>query len=350
MTAPGRRGWVSIAARGRGSGHQVRVRFQISNTTGATSVSEIASASGARLRWSPLTLTPPARVRLAASGLRRRAGAAISWRGETAKTRTSARGALSRALAVPSGARGRLAGSLRVGAARLSFAVEVRPPGASPFPTLPSTQGPRAPRPPRAPGPVWPRGADPRVVAVGDIACDPDSGFFNNGEGIAGACHQLYTADLVAQIQPDAIVGLGDYQYENGTLDKYGRAFDLSWGYFRSLVHPAPANEHDQYGGGDWYTYWKPNLPPGTATYSAYSLGPRRLAPDRAARGLRRPQLGRLRGGTPAREVVEGRPGRASERLHAGLLARAALDQRPAPPERLQLRRLRAATSTTRRG
>jgi acid phosphatase type 7 len=271
VVVPGSRGWAALTARGRGRGRTVRVRFRITSSPGATGASEIATASGARLRWSPLTLTPPAKVRLAAAGLRRGAAASISWRGATARARTSARGALSQALAVPAGTRGRLAGSLRVGSVRLSFAVEVRPPGSSAFPTLPVTQGPRAPRPPRAPGPVWPRSTDPRVVAVGDIACDPDSGFFNNGEGIANACHQLYTADLVAQIQPDAIVGLGDYQYENGTLDKYHRAFDLSWGYFRSLLHPAPANEHDQYGGGDWYSYWKPNLPAGTAPYAGYS-------------------------------------------------------------------------------
>jgi hypothetical protein len=109
-------------------------------------------------------------------------------------------------------------------------------------------------------------------VAAGDIACDPGSAWFNNGDGTSFACRQKYTAALLSYIQPNAILGLGDYQYENGSLDAYRLSYDRSWGLYKSITYPAPANEHDQYGGGDYYAYWSSRLPAGTGPYAPYSF------------------------------------------------------------------------------
>src|SRR3954454_16573733 len=75
--------------------------------------------------------------------------------------------------------------------------------------------------------------ADPVVAAAGDIAC---------GTGSSGNCAQQATADVVASIQPDAVVLLGDDQYENGTLSDFGAYFNPTWGVWKSIMHPAPGN------------------------------------------------------------------------------------------------------------
>ena len=94
------------------------------------------------------------------------------------------------------------------------------------------------------------------VVAVGDIACDPASGGFDDGEGTAKECRQKHTAALVEEIDPDLVLGLGDMQYEEGTLENYARSYDLSWGKFKDKTFVVAGGSHDFYGGGDFYAYW----------------------------------------------------------------------------------------------
>jgi hypothetical protein len=101
------------------------------------------------------------------------------------------------------------------------------------------------------------------VVAAGDIACDPASGSFNDGEGTASNCRQKHTADLVEQIDPELVLGLGDMQYEEGTLENYARSYDRSWGRFKDKTFVVAGGSHDFYGGGDFYEYWGDHAGPG---------------------------------------------------------------------------------------
>ena len=94
------------------------------------------------------------------------------------------------------------------------------------------------------------------AVAAGDIACDPTSGSFRAGNGTDTNCRQRYTAEVVEQLNPDYVLGLGDMQYEEGTLDNYAQSYDLSWGRFKDKTFVAPGGSHDFYGGGDFYAYW----------------------------------------------------------------------------------------------
>ncbi|HEX4929341.1 MAG TPA: PKD domain-containing protein, partial [Gaiellaceae bacterium] len=64
-------------------------------------------------------------------------------------------------------------------------------------------------------------GGSVRVLAAGDIACDPASSSFKAGLGTATRCRQKYTADLVTAAAPDAAIVLGDLQYEAGTLSNF---------------------------------------------------------------------------------------------------------------------------------
>jgi acid phosphatase type 7 len=85
--------------------------------------------------------------------------------------------------------------------------------------------------------------ADPVIAAAGDIACDPDKEAPHE-EGIVPGkvCAQMATAELVASLQPFAVLPLGDTQYTNGALDKYLKSYDPSWGRLRDISHPVPGN------------------------------------------------------------------------------------------------------------
>ncbi|MDQ3779121.1 MAG: DNRLRE domain-containing protein, partial [Chloroflexota bacterium] len=110
----------------------------------------------------------------------------------------------------------------------------------------------------RSPPVAAPRGEGETVtvVAAGDIACDPDSGSFRDGDGTADNCRQAHTAALVEAINPDLVLGLGDMQYEAGTLAAYEASYDLSWGRFKDKTLVVAGGSHDFYGGGDFYAYW----------------------------------------------------------------------------------------------
>ena len=127
----------------------------------------------------------------------------------------------------------------------------------SPSPT-PSTS------PSTAPGTV--------VAAAGNIACDPSDADFNGGLGTSGGgCRFKETSDVVASIGPDAVLPLGDNQYQNGSLANYQSVYDPTWGRFRSISHPAPGNhDYDTPGATGYFTYFGSQAP---APYYSFDLG-----------------------------------------------------------------------------
>jgi hypothetical protein len=93
---------------------------------------------------------------------------------------------------------------------------------------------------------------DPVVAAAGDIACDPESEFFNNGQGIGTNCRQMLTSDgLVADSSLDSVLVLGDVQYENNEAWKYGVSYNPSWGRVKSITRPAIGNHEYHEGSGN---------------------------------------------------------------------------------------------------
>jgi hypothetical protein len=113
--------------------------------------------------------------------------------------------------------------------------------------------------------------ADPVIAAAGDIACDPGSSSFNGGAGTADACRQMATSDLLVGRGLAAVLPLGDIQYEDGPLSKFGQSYDPSWGRVKSITRPAVGNHEygvseaagyfDYFGaaagerGKGWYSY-----------------------------------------------------------------------------------------------
>jgi hypothetical protein len=90
----------------------------------------------------------------------------------------------------------------------------------------------------------WATAQNAVVAAAGDIACDPGDGNYSGGNGTANACHMKATSDLLVDGGFDAVLLLGDNQYENGTLAKYQESFNPTWGRVKNLIRPAPGN-HD---------------------------------------------------------------------------------------------------------
>lgn len=84
--------------------------------------------------------------------------------------------------------------------------------------------------------------ADAVVVAAGDIACGADSG--------GAACKELLTSDVAEQINPAAVLLLGDVQYEKGQYEYFingrglgtGTGYDPTWGRLKPVTHPAVGN------------------------------------------------------------------------------------------------------------
>ncbi len=75
---------------------------------------------------------------------------------------------------------------------------------------------------------------DPTIAAAGDISCGAAS--------TGAACRAMATSDLLLQLNPDAVLALGDTQYENGEYSNYQNFFDPSWGRLKSKLYPAVGN------------------------------------------------------------------------------------------------------------
>jgi hypothetical protein len=101
---------------------------------------------------------------------------------------------------------------------------------------------------------------DPIVAAAGDIACDPKSP--NRRDAVAGTCVDRATSDLLLSHDLDAVLTLGDNQYEHGTLAAFESSYDRTWGRLKAITHPVVGN-HEY-------------LTPGAAGYFDYFDGPGR--------------------------------------------------------------------------
>ena len=61
----------------------------------------------------------------------------------------------------------------------------------------------------------------PRIAAAGDIACDPDSAAFADGNGKGLECRQKATSNLLVGGRYKAVLVLGDIQYEDGSYEEF---------------------------------------------------------------------------------------------------------------------------------
>ena len=112
-----------------------------------------------------------------------------------------------------------------------------------------------------------------KIAAAGDIACDPASGSFNGGLGAGLECRQRATSDLLAGAGYEAVLALGDVQYEDGAFSKYGASYDPSWGRVKVITHPVPGNhEYQTAEAAGYYQYFGAAAGDPTKGYYSFDL------------------------------------------------------------------------------
>jgi len=106
------------------------------------------------------------------------------------------------------------------------------------------------------------------VAAAGDIACEP-------GEtASATACRMGETADLVASRDVDAILLLGDLQYQDGALEKFHAVFDQTWGKIKARLYPSPGNhEYGTPAAKGYFDYFGAEAGEDRRGYYSFNLG-----------------------------------------------------------------------------
>jgi len=90
--------------------------------------------------------------------------------------------------------------------------------------------------------------APPKIVAVGDIACQS----FSQSDG-EGACRSDEVAALITALEPDAFFALGDLQYNDGGLDEFLRVYDPQFGHLNPITYPVPGNHEYETPGAEGY-------------------------------------------------------------------------------------------------
>jgi hypothetical protein len=111
------------------------------------------------------------------------------------------------------------------------------------------------------------------IAAAGDIVCDPTMVGFDGTQ--PGICQQRATAALLTGAE--AILPLGDLQYEDGTLDQFTVGYDPSWGQYAPTTYPALGNhEYHVIGAQGYFDYWASKTRPtggAGAGYYSYDIG-----------------------------------------------------------------------------
>jgi chitodextrinase len=119
-----------------------------------------------------------------------------------------------------------------------------------------------------------PASGDPVIATAGDIACDPVDTRYNGGAGIADACRQRATSNILFGSNLAAVLPLGDNQYENATKWAFLQSYDASWGRLFAFTHPVPGNhEYQTMGAAGYYSYFGALGGDPTKGYYSYDIG-----------------------------------------------------------------------------
>ncbi len=119
------------------------------------------------------------------------------------------------------------------------------------------------------------RGSFIVVMAAGDIACDPantagnDSG--RRGEG--DVCRHYSTAELIEAEGPDAVLALGDLQYELGLAEAFAASYGPTWGRFKDITYPVPGNHEYASGGQGYHQYFASRAGEAGKGWYSFDLG-----------------------------------------------------------------------------
>jgi hypothetical protein len=122
----------------------------------------------------------------------------------------------------------------------------------------------------------WPvhRRHDPVVAAVGDMACASTDPRYSGGSGADGWCQQAAVSDVAVRAGVDALLGLGDYQYEEARGADYASVYGPTWGRLRSKTRPVLGNqEYKVHDANTFTTYFAGRAPKPTSGWYSYDIG-----------------------------------------------------------------------------
>ncbi len=106
--------------------------------------------------------------------------------------------------------------------------------------------------------------------AAGDIACDPADPSFD--DPTPKQCAHRATADLLGGA--DAVIAIGDLQYDQGTLADYHASYDPSWGAYKAITYPAAGDgEYATPGAAGYFAYWGARAHQSSDGYYSFDLG-----------------------------------------------------------------------------
>jgi hypothetical protein len=112
------------------------------------------------------------------------------------------------------------------------------------------------------------------VAAAGDIACDPQSSRYLDGRGTSSECRHAATARLLDGRRLDAVLPLGDLQYDAGLAAAFEAAYGTTWGRYRAISRPTPGNhEYRTRGARAYFDYFGRLAGPAGRGYYSYDLG-----------------------------------------------------------------------------
>jgi hypothetical protein len=126
------------------------------------------------------------------------------------------------------------------------------------------------------------------IGAVGDMACDPSSSYWNGGLGNSTHCGEAGASSaMAADTSLDAVLGLGDYQYDCGDLGDYATSYTPTWGRLNAKMDPIAGNHEyktgtDAFGApcptgnttaANYFTYFGANSHPEAQGHYSYDLG-----------------------------------------------------------------------------
>jgi acid phosphatase type 7 len=94
-----------------------------------------------------------------------------------------------------------------------------------------------------------------KIAAVGDIACDPTSSYYNAQNPLF--CQHVAVSNLIKQQGVGNILILGDNQYENGSLANYTTSFSRFESGMGSYLLPTAGNhEYSTTGASGYFSYF----------------------------------------------------------------------------------------------
>ncbi|WP_199512056.1 metallophosphoesterase family protein [Nucisporomicrobium flavum] len=112
-----------------------------------------------------------------------------------------------------------------------------------------------------------------RVAAVGDMACDPADPDLAKAAASGERCRHQAVSDLAVAMNPAALIGLGDFQYELPKAEAYRTVYGPSFGRLLNRTIPVYGNQEYKVQDANTFTAYFGNRIRDTRGYWSQTIG-----------------------------------------------------------------------------